>query len=65
MRVRRNAKGYKQAELAAKVKISQSALSDIESGNHTPRVDVAIRLARVLKCRVEWLFIEPDDKVQG
>lgn len=64
VRERRYARGIKQAELAKMVKVSQSALSDIESGKHTPGVDAAIRIARVLKCDVEDLFVEPEDGIR-
>ena len=60
MRARRITRGMKQDVLASKVGVAQSTLSGIENGSQTPGVNVAIRIARVLKCKVEDIFIEPD-----
>ena len=46
---RREQLGISQKELAEKVGISQSFLCDIEQGRSKPSIDVAIKLARVLK----------------
>ena len=37
-------KGYSSAELAVKLKISQSSLSRIENGNREPRFEIVRRL---------------------
>ena len=48
---RREQLGISQKELAEKVGISQSFLCDIEQGRSKPSIDVAIKLAKVLKVK--------------
>ena len=43
--------GISQKELAERAKISQSFLCDIEQGRSKPSIDVAIKLAKVLKVK--------------
>ena len=43
--------GISQKELAEKAEISQSFLCDIEQGRSKPSIDVAIKLAKVLKVK--------------
>lgn len=50
--------GLSQTELARRVGISRQALTLIEQGKAIPRVDTALRLARVLQVDVEALFSE-------
>ncbi len=52
----REARGQSQIELAAAVRLTRQSIGAIEAGRATPAVDVAIRLARALGCRVEELF---------
>lgn len=49
-----------KTELARRVGTSRRTITLIESGKTTPAVDLAIRIARVLKVRrVESIFILP------
>ena len=48
---RREQLGISQKELAEKADISQSFLCDIEQGRSKPSIDVAIKLAKVLKVK--------------
>src|ERR1700682_2087429 len=48
--------GLKQSELAERAGISRQTLSVLESGRGRPSTLIALRLARVLGCRVEELF---------
>jgi molybdate-binding protein/DNA-binding XRE family transcriptional regulator len=48
--------GFKQSELAERAGISRQTLSVLESGRGQPATLIALRLARVLGCRVEELF---------
>jgi len=50
-----------QNVVAAKAGISRQAYSALEAGAATPSTDVAIRLARTLKERVESLFYFPEE----
>ena len=61
----RDARGLSQAALCAKVGLSRQSVHAIESGRALPAVDVALRLARALECRVEELFgsVESETRV--
>lgn len=61
LRQRRRDKGVKQAELAARVGVAQSTISDIEHGHIVPGVYLALRIARALASSVEKLFPLPED----
>lgn len=50
MRIRR---GMTQVELAAKVGISQNALSFYEVGSRSPRMDILYKLADALDCEIK------------
>lgn len=47
-----------QAGLAGLVGIKRQAVYDLEAGRYLPNTLVALRLARVLQCRVEDIFVE-------
>ena len=49
IREKREELGLSQKELAEKSGITQSFLCDIEQGRSKPSIDVAIKLAKVLK----------------
>lgn len=51
IREKRKELGLSQKELAEKSGITQSFLCDIEQGRSKPSIDVAIKLARVLKVK--------------
>ncbi len=55
---RRKELGITQMELSEAARIGRSTLSDIEQGRHIPGVDIALRLARALRCSVEDIFEE-------
>ena len=56
LRRARLASGLTQNELAERAGISRQTLSVLESGRGQPATLIALRLARVLGCRVEELF---------
>ena len=56
LRRARQRSGFTQGELARRAGISRQTLSILESGRGQPSTLVALRLARVLRCRVEELF---------
>ncbi|MFH2093985.1 MAG: substrate-binding domain-containing protein [Pseudomonadota bacterium] len=47
-----------QAQLADLVGIQRQAVYDVETGRYLPNTAVALRLARILGCRVEDIFLE-------
>ena len=51
IREKREESGLSQKELAEKSGITQSFLCDIEQGRSKPSIDVAIKLAKVLKVK--------------
>ena len=51
IREKREEVGLSQKELAEKSGITQSFLCDIEQGRSKPSIDVAIKLAKVLKVK--------------
>lgn len=56
VRALREARALSQVGLASAASLSRQSISAIESGRSLPAVDVALRLARALDCRVEDLF---------
>lgn len=69
VRARREACALPQGLLAERVGLSRQSVSAIEAGRATPGVDVALRLAQALDCRVEDLFGDapaaPDLQAEG
>ena len=63
----RVSRGLTQEELAAGAGITRQAVSSIESNLYLPTTAVALRLASVLRCRVEELFclVAAGDDVDG
>lgn len=56
VRQRREARALSQVILAERAGLTRQSLSAIEAGRATPSVEVALRIARALDCRVEDLF---------
>src|SRR3989442_14511696 len=56
LRRARQKSGFTQGELAGRAGISRQTLSILESGRGQPSTVVALRLARVLRCRLGELF---------
>jgi putative transcriptional regulator len=52
----REAKGWTQAELAARIGVSRKTVNTVENGVFTPSTVVALKLARALEEPVEALF---------
>ena len=48
--------GFTQEELAEKVGVTRQTIIALEKGNYTPKVTLALKLAKVLKVKVEDLF---------
>ena len=64
---RREQLGLSQLALAAAAQLTRQSIGSIEAGRSLPGVDVALRLARALECRVEELFGEhgAEDSLQA
>lgn len=52
----REQKGISQIELAKQVGISRNSISSIETGQFTPTIGNALKIAKALNLRVEDLF---------
>ena len=55
--------GLSQQDLAKIAGVSRQAISGVESGQYAPSATVALRLAKVLGCRVEDLFWLEEESV--
>jgi putative molybdopterin biosynthesis protein len=60
VRVRRVQAGLSQQDLAEQAGLTRQAVSAIEGGKYVPNTVVALRLGRILRCRVEDLFDLPE-----
>ena len=56
LREAREAKGWTQAELAARVGVSRKTVNTVENRVFTPSATLAIKLAEALELSVEQLF---------
>lgn len=54
----RLARQMSQTQLAELIGVKRQAIYDIEIGKYTPNTALALRLARVLQCKIEDLFVE-------
>ncbi len=52
----RQARGWLQDDLAARVGVSRQTVISIERGRYEPRLALAFRLAEAFECRIEDLF---------
>jgi putative transcriptional regulator len=52
----RTERGWTQAELALKLKVSRNSVNAIETGRYEPSLTLAMRIARVFGQSVEEIF---------
>ena len=52
----RSQRGYTQARIAEKLKISRSTYANYESGNRSPDLEMLERIGDVLNCSLDELF---------
>lgn len=58
----RKAKGLRQEDLAAAVKVSRQTIIAIENDKYNPTLELAMKLARFLETPVEALFHLEDEQ---
>jgi transcriptional regulator with XRE-family HTH domain len=59
----RNEKGFSLRELASKVELSASFLSQIEQGKASPSIENLKKIANCLEVRVSYLIEDEDEKI--
>lgn len=52
----REKKGFTQEDLAGRADVSRQTIISIESGRYVPSLELALKFAKIFKCRVEDLF---------
>jgi putative transcriptional regulator len=60
IRVLRAEKGWSQAELAQRVRVSRNSINAIENGKFDPSLPLAFRIADSFGLRVEEVFDKTD-----
>ena len=50
-------RGWTQQELADRVEVSRQTVISLERGRYNPSIILAFKLARLLDCRIEDLFL--------
>ena len=58
LKIQRAIRGFTQFDIFLKAGIAQSRLSLIENGYLIPKDEEKLKLAKVLKCRIEDIFPE-------
>jgi putative transcriptional regulator len=56
LKERRLKAGYSQERLAELAGVSRQTIISIEGGRYVPSLELALKIARLFKCRVEDLF---------
>lgn len=60
IRVLRAEKGWSQADLAERVRVSRNSINAIENGRFDPSLPLAFRIADAFELTVEQVFDKPD-----
>ena len=58
----RKARGLKQEELAAALKVSRQTIGSLENGRYNPSILLAFQIARYLGMSIEDIFIYEEEK---
>jgi putative transcriptional regulator len=56
LREMREKNGLSQQALAEEVKVTRQTIISIEQGRYVPSLELALKLSREFKCRVEDIF---------
>jgi putative transcriptional regulator len=57
LRERRAGKGWSQGDLAARLGVSRQTVNAIETEKYDPSLELAFRIAKVFKARIEDVFL--------
>ena len=55
--------GLTQEELSNSAEVSRKSINAIENGVYVPSTVLALKIARTLKCKLEYLFSIPNCKI--
>lgn len=58
----RKARGLKQEELAAALKVSRQTIGSLENGRYNPSILLAFQIARYFDMSIEDIFIYEEEK---
>ena len=53
---RRAERGWSQGDLAEKLGVSRQTINAIETGKYSPSLELAFKIARLFKARIEDVF---------
>ena len=53
--------GVNQQQMGALAGVSRQTISQIERGDYSPSVTLALKLSRICRCRVEDIFIYDEE----
>ena len=56
LKEKRQKKGITQEKLAGIAGVSRQTIISIENGKYVPSLELALKFAKIFKCRVELLF---------
>jgi len=56
LRERRAQRGWSQGDLAEKLGVSRQTINAIETEKYSPSLELAFRIARLFKARIEEVF---------
>lgn len=56
LKERRAERGWSQSDLAARLGVSRQTVNAIETGKYDPSLELAFRIARLFKTRIEDVF---------
>ena len=54
--------GVNQQQMGALAGVSRQTISQIERGDYSPSVTLALKIARICQCRVEEIFIYEEEE---
>lgn len=57
----RTAKGWTQADLAARLDVSRQTVISLEKGRYDPSLPLAFRIAEAFACKIEDVFDPADE----
>jgi putative transcriptional regulator len=60
----RSANGWTQADLGERLDVSRQAVNALETGKHSPSLDLAFRIAALFDLTVEEIFENPHRKTK-